>query len=71
MLLSWLWRPMQENVALTSKDRFGPLFQTIGVESARCYLEAGNVEARTQWALSLQSELERQRVKVETSRRSS
>jgi hypothetical protein len=52
MLLSWLWRPMQENVALTSKDRFGPLFQTIGVESARCYLEAGNVEARTQWALT-------------------
>jgi hypothetical protein len=61
MLLDWLWRPVPDNVALTANDRFGPLFETVGVESARCYLEAGSAEERTRWALSLQSELERER----------
>jgi hypothetical protein len=39
-LMSWLWRPVPENVAMTRHDAFGPLFATIGLESARCYLES-------------------------------
>jgi hypothetical protein len=56
-LLSWLWNPIPANVAITGDDPFGGLFQTIGVESARCYLEAGVAEERTLWALALQQEL--------------
>ena len=63
MLMDWLWRPVPENIALTHDDRFGPLFETIGLESARCYLECGTAEERTRWALSLQSELQAERDK--------
>ncbi|HLY00437.1 MAG TPA: methyltransferase domain-containing protein [Roseiarcus sp.] len=61
MLMDWLWRPAPDNIALVRKDRFGSLFETIGLESARCYLEAGVAEERTRWALRLQGELRRAR----------
>ena len=38
-LVDWLWRPNPENIAMVGNDRFGPLFLTIGLESARCYLK--------------------------------
>lgn len=40
---------------------FGPLFEAIGLEGARCYLEFGVAEARTRWALGLQDELRQTR----------
>jgi SAM-dependent methyltransferase len=58
-LVDWLWRPAPENIALVRNDRFGPLFETIGLECARCYLESAAAEARRRWALELQSELQR------------
>lgn len=61
MLRDWLWRPAPENLALVRKDRFGALFETIGLECARCYLESGAAEERTRWALGLQDELRRRR----------
>ena len=56
MLMDWLWRPVRENLALICNDRFGPLFEAIGLECARCYLESGVAEERTRWAQGLQSE---------------
>jgi hypothetical protein len=61
MLMDWLWRPAPENIALIRKDRFGSLFETIGLECARCYFESGVAEERTRWAQGLQSELRRRR----------
>ena len=61
MLMNWLWRPNPENIGLVLDDRFGQLFLAVGLESARCYLEAATAEERTRWALALQSELERKR----------
>jgi Methyltransferase domain len=63
MLMDWLWRPAPENLALIRNDRFGPLFEAIGLECARCYLECGVAEARTRWALGLQDELRQARGK--------
>jgi SAM-dependent methyltransferase len=60
-LVDWLWRPAPENIALVRNDRFGPLFETLGLECARCYLEAATAEARMRWADDLQSELQQQR----------
>lgn len=56
-LMSWLWAPVPENLALSRNDALGPLFETIGVESARCYLEAALAEGRAHWALGLQRNL--------------
>ena len=60
-LVDWLWRPAPENIALVRNDRFGPLFETIGLESARCYLESATADERGRWAHGLQSELQRSR----------
>ena len=60
-LIDWLWRPAPDNIALIRNDRFGPLFETIGLECARCYLEFGVAEERTRWAEGLRSELRRRR----------
>ena len=43
-LVEWLWRPVPENIALVRNDRFGPLFETLGLEFARCYLEAATAD---------------------------
>jgi hypothetical protein len=50
MLAEWLGRPVPENIELIRKDRFGSLFETIGLESARCYFESAAAEARTRHA---------------------
>ena len=60
-LVDWLWRPAPENIALVRNDRFGPLFETLGLECARCYLEAATAEARAHWAHGLQNELRQTR----------
>jgi len=54
-LLSWLWQPVPEN--LTGGNPFGPLFATAGLESARCYLEAAQAEARAHWAIGLERQV--------------
>ena len=56
-LMSWLWRPIPENLALWRNDAFGPLFETIGLESARCYLEGALAEGRGHWALALEGQI--------------
>jgi len=56
MLLDWLWRPAPENIALIRNDRFGPLFEAVGLEAARCYLESAVADERTRWAQRLQNE---------------
>jgi methyltransferase family protein len=61
MLMDWLWRPAADNIALVRKDPFGSLFETIGLECARCYLECGVAEERRRWAEGLRSELRRRR----------
>jgi hypothetical protein len=55
-LAEWLWRPVPENIDLIRKDRFGSLFETIGLESARCYFESAAAEARTRQAPAYQNE---------------
>lgn len=52
-----LWSPQPENVQRIEACKFGPMFLAAGLESARCYLEAANGEARTRWALSLERRL--------------
>lgn len=39
-LLTRLWSPCRENIDTLHSDRFGSLMHTMGLESARCYLEA-------------------------------
>jgi hypothetical protein len=56
-LLSWLWQPVPDNLALFRHDAFGPLLETIGAESARCYLEGALAEGRGHWALSLERQI--------------
>jgi hypothetical protein len=66
-LLMWLWHPVPDNLAAMRRDPFGPLFETIGLESARCYLESALAEGRGQWALSLQRQM-RSAVRAVTAR---
>jgi Methyltransferase domain len=61
MLMDWLWRPVAENMALVQNDRYGALFETVGLESARCYLETAIADERTSWAQRLQAELRQPR----------
>jgi hypothetical protein len=56
-LMSWLWQPVPDNLALLQRDALGPLFETIGLESARCYLEGALAEGRGHWALALQRQI--------------
>jgi hypothetical protein len=44
-LISRLWTPVPENLALLRKDAFGQLLETIGVESALCYLQGARAAA--------------------------
>jgi SAM-dependent methyltransferase len=61
-LMSWLWHPVPENVALSQHDAMGPLFATFGLESARCYLEAALSEGRGHWAVGLERQLREARI---------
>jgi hypothetical protein len=56
-LMAWLWQPVPDNLALLGHDAFGRLFETIGVESTRCYLEAALAEGRGHWALALERQI--------------
>ena len=56
-LMSWLWNPVPENLALWHGDAFETLFETIGLESARCYLEAALAESRGHRMLALESQM--------------
>lgn len=52
-LLTRVWTAVPENVDRLKDHDFGPLMYTLGVESARCYLEHAIATQRTHWALSL------------------
>lgn len=58
-LLSRIWTAVPENVDRLKDQQFGPLMYTLGIESARCYLEHAIAEQRTHWALSLMNKLTR------------
>jgi hypothetical protein len=57
-LMSWLWHPVPENLATFRHDAFGPLFETMGLEAARCYLEGALAEGRGHWALALERQIQ-------------
>lgn len=52
-LLNRLWTAVPQNVSVLKENGFGPLMYSIGLESARCYLEHAIAEERTAWAQSL------------------
>lgn len=52
-LLTRLWTAVPENVSVLKNNGFGPLLYSIGLESARCYLEHAIAVERTAWAQSL------------------
>ena len=54
-----IWSPIPENVATLRDGGGGSLMYCTGLESARCYLEHATVIKRTQWAQSLQAEIDR------------
>lgn len=56
-LLSRLWTPLPENINKLIDNGFGPLMHTMGLESARCYLESAISTERALWALSLDKQL--------------
>ena len=56
-LLGRLWKGIPENIEKLQNNGFGPLMYTIGIESARCYLESAISEERAIWALSLEEQL--------------
>jgi len=43
-LMTRVWTPLAENVALMKSGPFGHLLHAMGIESARCYLEAAQSE---------------------------
>ena len=53
-----LWHPLEANMTLLRRAKFGPLMIGMGLESARCYLEHATAEARTAWALQLNAQLD-------------
>lgn len=52
-LLTRLWTALPENVSILKDNGFGPLMYTMGLESARCYLEHAISVERMAWAQSL------------------
>jgi hypothetical protein len=54
-----IWAPIPENVAKLRDGSAGPLMYHVGMDSARCYLEHAAALERTEWARSLQAELDR------------
>jgi hypothetical protein len=57
-LLKRIWSPNPANVDALQNGGFGPLMYTIGIESARCYIENSIQIQRTRWALSLKERLD-------------
>jgi hypothetical protein len=58
-LLKRIWSPNEVNVNVLKNGGFGPLMHTIGIESARCYIENSIQIQRTNWALSLTEKLDK------------
>jgi SAM-dependent methyltransferase len=56
-LLKRIWSPNPANMNILQNGGFGPLMYTIGIESARCYIENSIRTERTRWALSLRDRL--------------
>ena len=56
-LLERVWTANEANLKKLQSNGFGPLMHTIGIESARCYLEAAIAKERTDWAISLDEKL--------------
>ena len=52
-LLQRIWTAVPKNSMMLKDNDFGPLMHSIGIESARCYLEHSIANERTKWALSL------------------
>lgn len=57
-LLNLIWHPLPENISVLKDKEFGPLMFSMGIESARCYLESAICQDRTRWALSFLSRQE-------------
>lgn len=60
-LMNRLWTPCKENVERLRDKSFGPLMYSIGIESARCYLEHHLSTERAQWVNGLDQEVQRLR----------
>jgi len=58
-LMQRIWAAIPENTSILKDNGFGPLMYSIGVESARCYLEHAIANERTKWALSLINDRDR------------
>ncbi|GGA25470.1 hypothetical protein GCM10010981_12540 [Dyella nitratireducens] len=56
-LLTRVWTALPQNIDRLKDHEFGPLMYTVGIESARCYLEHAIAMQRTNWALSLVNRL--------------
>lgn len=56
-LMKRVWNPVHSNSNMLKENGFGEFMYSSGVESARCYFEAHTAKERTQWALSLKSQL--------------
>jgi hypothetical protein len=56
-LLSRLWSALPHNVNILKDKMFGPLMYSIGIESARCYIEHAISNERTLWAIELNNKL--------------
>lgn len=58
-LMSRAWNPHPHNLTMLRDNGFGPFMYSAGIEAARCYYEAYSASQRTEWALSLQKQLDR------------
>jgi len=56
-LLGRIWTADAENVERLKDPVFGPLMYSMGIESARCYLEHAVCLQRTEWAFQLDAQL--------------
>lgn len=56
-LMNRIWSPHPENVSRLRDKTLGPLMYSMGIEAARCYLEAALSDSRAQWALGLDVEV--------------
>jgi hypothetical protein len=57
-LLSRIWSAVPQNVARLKDPEFGPMMYSMGIESARCYLESAISANRALWAQSLVAKIE-------------
>ncbi|WP_179284220.1 methyltransferase domain-containing protein [Bordetella genomosp. 10] len=63
-LLGRIWSPHPMNRKTLCDSKFGPLMHSVGLESARCYVESHIAAERTTWALSLDAEVQELRRRI-------